>query len=100
MTSNELPDPVSQVLDRLQNVRKSGGGWTALCPAPAHDDRTASLSIGVGDADNVLLKCFAGCSVPAIVEALGLQLKDLFVQDGASTSVRHVTALQTPGLTL
>ena len=37
---------------------KTGGGWTARCPA--HDDRTPSLSIR--DADNkVLVRCHAGC---------------------------------------
>ena len=56
-------------------TRRSGRGWMARCPA--HDDANASLSIGVGDDDRVLLHCFAGCSVEAIVAALGLTMADL-----------------------
>jgi len=36
------------------------------------------LSIGVGDDGAVLLHCFAGCDVDAVVRALGLSVDDLF----------------------
>ncbi len=67
---------VDDVLSRLQKVRRSRNGWTALCPS--HQDRESSLSIGIGDDGRVLLRCFAGCPVETIVKALGLELKDLF----------------------
>ena len=67
MSSSKLP-PVSQVLLRLQNVRKTENGWTALCPA--HEDTRPSLSIGVGNESRVLLYCFAGCSLSEILETL------------------------------
>jgi KaiC/GvpD/RAD55 family RecA-like ATPase len=70
---------VDEVLQRLERVRKSGGGWTSRCPA--HDDDQASLSIGVGDDGRVLLNCFAGCAAAAIVEKVGLELRDLFQKD-------------------
>ena len=32
----------------------------------------------VADDDRVLLKCFAGCEVAAVVHAVGLDMQDLF----------------------
>ncbi len=67
---------VDDILSRLHRVRRSRNGWTALCPS--HQDRERSLSIAIGDDGRVLLRCFAGCPVEAIVKALGLELKELF----------------------
>jgi hypothetical protein len=73
-------DPVERLLSRLDRVRKSGQGWTARCPA--HEDRTASLSItgNVAGDGRVLVHCFAGCSVGDVVAAAGLSIGDLFVK--------------------
>src|SRR6266571_4035070 len=72
-----FPDaPVETVLTRLKGVRKSLHGWVACCPA--HSDREPSLSIGLGDEGQVLLNCFAGCSLDMIVEAMGITVADLF----------------------
>jgi len=49
-----------------------------MARCPAHEDRQSSLSVGLGADERVLLKCFAGCPVEAVVQALGLQLRDLF----------------------
>jgi 5S rRNA maturation endonuclease (ribonuclease M5) len=73
--------PLERVLDRLENVRASGDGWTALCPA--HDDNRSSLNVREGDDGRVLLRCFAGCEVEEIVEALGLKMRDLFPRASA-----------------
>lgn len=73
---------VDAFLGRLRGVRRSGNGWTALCPG--HQDRENSLSVGIGDDQRILLKCFAGCPPKAIVEALGLTLKDLFADANRS----------------
>lgn len=73
-----VSDPVENFVDRLDHVRKSGRGWIAKCPA--HEDRTASLSIAVGDDGRVLLHCFAGCSAADVVSAVGLEISDLFVR--------------------
>ena len=67
---------IVQLLDRFEGVRGSGGRWVARCPA--HDDRQASLSLGMGDDGRVLIKCHAGCPTDAVVEALGLKMRDLF----------------------
>ena len=66
---------LDECLDLLAPVRKSGRGWVAKCPA--HQDRSPSLSIRETE-DRVLLHCFAGCSVSAICEAMGIRLRDLF----------------------
>lgn len=78
-------DPIGSVLDQLARVngvrpRRNGNGWSARCPA--HDDREPSLSIGEGDDGRVLLRCHAGCETTAIVEALGLSMRDLMPADG------------------
>jgi len=68
--------PVQQVLDLLENVRPGSNGSTALCPF--HGDTNNSLSVAEGEDGRVLLKCFAGCEVPDIVGAIGLEMRDLF----------------------
>jgi hypothetical protein len=65
------------LLARLDGVRQTRPDrWIARCPA--HEDRAPSLSIREGENDNVLLHCFAGCSAAAVVEAIGMELSDLF----------------------
>lgn len=64
------------LLANLQKVRSHGKGrWVACCPA--HHDKTPSLSIAEGDDGRVLVHCFAGCSVPEIIGAVGMTLSDL-----------------------
>jgi AAA domain len=79
-----FPDaPVENVLARLKGVRKSLHGWVACCPA--HRDREPSLSIGLGDEGQVLLICFAGCSLDSIVKAMGITVADLFPTAAAAS---------------
>ena len=54
---------------------------------PAHDDNRASGSHKEVDDGAALLYCHAGCETEDVVAALGLQMKDLFVERG-----RHVEA--------
>ena len=68
--------PISNVLHRLEGLRGDQGEWKARCPA--HNDRTPSLSITEASNGTVLLHCFAGCDPHDIVEAIGLDWKDLF----------------------
>lgn len=56
-------------------AKKVSNGYLAKCPA--HDDHTASLSIGPADNGGVLLNCFAGCDTSQVVEAAGLKMTDL-----------------------
>ena len=67
---------VNNLLSRLDKVRQSGpDSWMACCPA--HEDKSASLSIRHAD-DKTLIHCFAGCSVQEVVDAIGLEISDLF----------------------
>lgn len=84
-----------QLIVRLDGLRKNKRGWTARCPA--HDDRANSLSVALGDDGRLLVNCFARCRPQAIVEALGLELADLFA-DGSRG--RHAgRRRQAPALT-
>lgn len=68
--------PAERVIVHLDGARETGPGrWMARCPA--HDDRSASISIKDAG-DKVLLHCFAGCDVGDVLKAIGLSLSDLF----------------------
>jgi len=58
------------ILPKLSDVRRSGSGWIARCPA--HDDRIPSLSLRITESGRLLAHCFAGCAFDEIREALGL----------------------------
>ena len=75
---------ITDWLDRLQGVRKSGSGYQARCPA--HDDKNPSLSITEGAGGKVLVRCHAasGCTFEAIRDALWPQ--------GVGTGTRAPTA--------
>jgi hypothetical protein len=76
----------TKLLTKFAGVKKTSSGWSARCPA--HEDRQASLSIGVGDDGRVLLKCHAGCDYKKIVAALGLEERDLFDTDGTPPTTK------------
>lgn len=67
------------LLKRFQGARRNGGGWRALCPA--HADKNPSLSIDVRD-DKILVHCHAGCSQEAVLAALGIEARELFLHAG------------------
>jgi hypothetical protein len=63
------------ILSRLESVRATGPDrWIARCPA--HDDKSPSLSIRQ-DGERILLYCFTGCEVSAILAAVGLGWRDI-----------------------
>ena len=71
--------PTDRLLAALRehdrNPRRSGAGWTALCPA--HNDHHSSLSISEGDDGRVLVRCHAGCEASEVASAIGLKMSDL-----------------------
>jgi putative DNA primase/helicase len=69
------------VISRLPDARKNGTGHKACCPG--HDDQKASLSISQGEL-GVVMTCHAGCSTESVVEALGLEMADLFDKKNGS----------------
>ncbi len=73
-----MSDPalsIDEVLLKLKDWKKQGAGFIAKCPA--HDDKTASLSVTVGNKGGILLKCHARCTFTQIREALGLTISEL-----------------------
>ena len=53
-------------------VERLGGRWRpggAMCRCPAHDDRTPSLSVRVGERE-LLFHCFAGCATHEVIRLL------------------------------
>jgi hypothetical protein len=82
---------VDELLARFDGPKKKAGdGWLVHCPA--HASYRPTLSLGEGDDGRVLLHCHNGCSVDAVVAALGLTPSDLFEQDrpGAGAGPRIV----------
>ena len=79
-----MTDPTTLVLARLQaaghHPQQTRKGWSCRCPA--HEDRNASLSIGIGDDGRVLLACHAGCPFDSIVAAMGIDTRDTFAESG------------------
>lgn len=72
--------PVDLLIPRLEYVKNiKPDRWQARCPA--HEDRSPSLSVTETTDGTILIKCWAGCSAFEIVEAVGLELKDLFPQN-------------------
>ena len=67
---------LSNFLDRLDQVQTEGSSYIARCPA--HEDGNPSLLITLTDTNTLLLHCRAGCSKPRLLDALGVNMSDLF----------------------
>ncbi len=67
---------IQDILNKLYSVHEVRRGWMAKCPA--HDDRTPSLSVAKGKDGQLLLHCFAGCSLAEVLDAIGVKIEDLF----------------------
>jgi hypothetical protein len=73
------------VLDKLNVANRNGE--KAMCYCPAHDDRNSpSLSLKAENG-RLLLHCFAGCQPEDIVSEIGLEMQDLFVEEGGGSSI-------------
>lgn len=67
---------VKDFLSRFDSVKSSGGNkYQAICPC--HNDHEASLTITISS-KKILLHCHAGCETKDIVNAIGVDYKDLF----------------------
>ena len=81
-------DILADIQGRLEKCKLTGDKLMARCPA--HEDKTPSLSVKIGDnGECVLLKCWGGCPTDAVLDALGLTMRDLFATDDAWRS--HTT---------
>ena len=69
--------PIDNILSQLEKVtQRQPGQFSARCPA--HADKGPSLSIRETPEGSVLIYCFAGCTVAAVVAAMGLDMTALF----------------------
>lgn len=83
-------------------VRKLGGMWQGdhgMCHCPAHDDRTPSLSVRIGD-KALLFTCFAGCDRKDVLRAIRRIDPNTHVMTRASGSPYRVPARQPKDLWL
>lgn len=80
---------IESFLARFSNVRKTSNGWQACCPA--HEDKKASLSISVKEG-KILLHDHAGCPLEAILAAVDLKPKDLFLEPKAKPPKPEIVA--------
>lgn len=75
-------DPLDLLLDRLQGVKQHGERYVACCPA--HQDNSPSLSLSRGKDGRALVHCYAGCETRDVLAAVGLELRDLFLDNLSS----------------
>lgn len=57
-------------LQTAETIRERLGANGSNAKCPAHDDKHGSLSISNGENGKVLLKCHAGCTQAAVIDAL------------------------------
>jgi hypothetical protein len=89
LTATE-PISISGLAARLESVKPSGEGFTALCPA--HDDSRNSLSVFPHQADGrLMVKCHTGCRPSDILRAIGLTVADLKPMSESTTSTIAAT---------
>jgi hypothetical protein len=72
----QQPASVDLLLGRLDGVQRSGKGFRAKCPACGGHSR--KLSVSEADEGRILVHCFGGCDVLTVVQAIGLEMQDLF----------------------
>ncbi|WWV91883.1 DNA primase [Microbacterium phage phiMiGM15] len=85
---------LSDLLSKFDGLEETADGY--LAPCPAHADSHNSLRVTVGTTGNVLLKCRAGCQTPAVVDKLGMTMRDLArmrVDEGIPTAKKATVAL-------
>lgn len=66
---------IEEFVRRLEGVKRRGESYESKCPA--HDDRKASLSVGVGRDGGIVVHCHAGCFAEDVLEAMALSFRDV-----------------------
>ena len=81
-------------LARLEDVRETDRGWIARCPA--HKDRSPSLSVGQAKDDRwaFVVYCFAGCEPLAVLQAVGMEWKDITGEGDAPARRKPISQRQ------
>ncbi len=90
--------PVERALSRLEGVVERNGYYAARCPVAGHGkgrgDLDPSLNITEGNDGRALFLCRAGCSTEAVLNAIGLTMRDLFPDNGEGGRGGHLPSLQ------
>src|SRR4051794_27902262 len=79
-------EALAKVLENFDGVISENGHFRAMCPV--HGGERPALKASVeGTAPNrkVLVHCHAGCGLQEILDAIGLEKKDLFENTRTST---------------
>ena len=75
-------------MNHFDGVRETGNGQYS-CRCPAHEDKSASLGIKEGDGGRILLNCFASCDALSVLNAAGLDWKDIMNEEKLYQAVKH-----------
>lgn len=69
---------MSRVVSSIEEaIHQAKTGHDCMVKCPAHDDGEASLSMGPGRTQPVLMNCHAGCTTDAILQAANLSWDDV-----------------------
>ncbi|MFY9351109.1 MAG: toprim domain-containing protein [Sphingobium sp.] len=74
-------------------VKRLGGTWSpkgAMCRCPAHDDRSPSLSVRLGETA-LLFKCFAGCDTLDVIRAIRRLDRNISLNGAPAFSTSHTS---------
>lgn len=66
-----------EIVSRFKNVKQKGNSFIASCPC--HRDNKPSLSLSFNNG-KTLIYCHAGCKTEDIVDAIGIEMSDLWVE--------------------
>lgn len=89
--------PIAEFLARLENVIERNGAGRADCSACGQVYRgKRALSFRITDSGALMIKCWRGHSAAEIVEAVGLDLSDLFPLRTALADRHHVRGPRRP----
>jgi len=69
---------INRILYRLNKVKKTSKDNEYLALCPAHEDKNPSLSVGELPDGRILINCFAGCEAAHVLNAIGLDLSELY----------------------
>lgn len=67
---------IEEIVSRFDGAKKTARGeYVARCSA--HEDKSPSLAIAEGRDGRILIKCFAGCGIVEVLDAVGLTISDV-----------------------
>lgn len=71
---------ILELLSYFEPISCSDGQWRCICPC--HDFESETLRIKEKE-NRILVHCFRGCTVEEITEKVGINVTDLFNENGS-----------------